>query len=95
MPQYETIASVKLNRSERGWRIVQGKIVRIGNSRKSTWLNMEGGLGIRIDHKDASYFQGINLQGLKGKLVTARGWLYAHKGALRMRVRHPAALELE
>jgi len=86
---YQKVNAAKLSGRERGFRIVEGTIKRVGKSRRSIWINLVGKFAIRIDHIDAHRFPFRDLASLKGQHVTARGWIYKRKGELRMRVRHP------
>ncbi|WP_126452287.1 thermonuclease family protein [Sulfuriflexus mobilis] len=86
--------SSALSRHARGFKIVRGKVVRIGEGRQNLWLNLAGGMALRIDKNDLHWFEPQNPRAFAGKTVIARGWLYARKGEQRMRVRHPYSLEL-
>ena len=86
--------SASLSPHARGFTIVRGRVVRIGESRHNLWLNMDGGLALRIAKKDLRWFEQASPRGLAGKQVIARGWIYARKGEQRMQVHHPYALEL-
>lgn len=94
LPSYQPVESSTLKNDQRGFRLIRGKVVRIGHSKKSVWLNLTGKIALRIDRKDLSYFQQMNPEALIGKTIISRGWLYSHKGELRMQIRHPAALEI-
>jgi hypothetical protein len=83
-----------LSRHARGFRIVRGKVMRVGEGRQNLWLNLAGGLALRINKKDLHWFKQQNPRSLTGETVIARGWIYARKGEQRMQVRHPYALEL-
>jgi endonuclease YncB( thermonuclease family) len=78
-----------------GFRIVKGEVERVGRSRQSWWLNLKGGLALRIDHDDMQYFPGLEPETLEGRQVTARGRLYRHRDQPRMRIRHPADLQFD
>jgi len=84
--------STSLPRNSAGFHIVTGKVVRIGTSRRATWINLTGGVALRIDHADKAFFPGQDFETLQGKQIETRGWLYTHKGQLRMRIRHPRSL---
>ena len=87
---YQKVNAAQLSGRERGFRIVEGTIKRVGKSRRSIWINLVGKFAIRIDHIDARRFPFRDFASLKGRHVTtARGWIYRRKGELRMRVRHP------
>lgn len=75
-----------------GFHLVRGRIERVGSSERALWLNLEGGLGLRIDRKDLTYFPGLLGQPLAGRELEVRGWIYRHGGAPRMQVRHGAAI---
>lgn len=86
--------SRSLSRQARGFKIVRGKVVRIGEGRQNLWLNLEGGLALRIAKKDLHWFE-QPLRSLTGKTVLARGWIYSRKGEQRMQVRHPYSLRID
>lgn len=86
--------SASLSRHARGFTIVRGRVVRIGESRHNLWLNMAGGLALRIAKKDLRWFEQESPRALAGRHVIARGWIYARKGEQRMQVHHPYALEV-
>ena len=76
-----------------GFRRVHGRIVRIGKSRKSLWLNLSDKFALRIARTDLARFDSLPLHALQGKQVTARGWIRAYNGRWQMQLRHPEALE--
>lgn len=78
-----------------GFRFVHGRVVRSGAGANAVWLNLEGGLALRIARPDLRYFPGFQPRDLVGKVVIARGWLRARGAAPVMQVRHPSALKLE
>lgn len=79
----------------RGFRLVAGRVDRVGESRKSVWLNLDGPVAVRIARSELDYFGGTDaLRALHGKRILVRGWLHAHnRGGAMLRVRHPAALQ--
>ncbi len=94
LTRYRPIASSELARDTRGFRLVTGRVMRVGHGGRATWLNLEGRVAVKIADEDASYFRDMDFKDLKGQRVSARGWIYNHKGELRLRVRHPAALSI-
>jgi endonuclease YncB( thermonuclease family) len=88
------VDSTRLPRNSEGFHIVTGKVVRIGKSKRATWLNLEGDVALRIDHSDKVYFPDQDFESLQGKRVEARGWIYEHKRQLRMRIRAPRSLKV-
>ncbi|GMQ97230.1 MAG: hypothetical protein BMS9Abin15_0935 [Gammaproteobacteria bacterium] len=92
LPGFQAIPSESLTPSDRGYRIVTGRIVRIGHGGTFVWLNLAGGLALRIAAADLGTFKSLNLEGLLGQTIEARGYLTQRHGELRMRIRHPYAL---
>jgi len=99
---YRPLPVADLARDTKGFRIVTGRIERIGESKRSLWFNFprrpgEGsreGVALRIDLDDLGNFESWNPRDLQGREVVARGWFYPYKGQAVLRVRHPAALEI-
>lgn len=93
LADYQPVDVDKLPAKAAGFHLIKGRVERVGNSRKSIWLNLAGNVSLRIDRKDLPYFKGYDLQGMENREVLARGWLHPQKRGLMMRIRHPAALE--
>lgn len=93
---YNPIEGIDVPASIEGFRIVTGKVERVGESRTSLWINLEGGIALRIDRDDLENFPGtFSPETLVEKQVTARGKVYRHRGQNRMRIAHPADLTVE
>lgn len=94
LPEYQPVAAQDAGRL-RGFRLITGRVQRVGESRKSMWLNLDGPVAVRVARADLQYFRGTaGLHALRGKRVLVRGWLHAHnRGGAMLRIRHPAALE--
>lgn len=80
--------------STRGFYLVSGQVERIGQSRKSVWLNLEGNVALRIPRSSLDNFTTYEVNTLLGRRLVARGWLNYHKGKLVITIRHPASLEI-
>ena len=99
---YRPVPVRKLSRDSRGFRIIRGRVLRVGESRRSLWLNFqprtgEGareGVAVRIARTDLEWFDPRQLHSLRGKNIMVRGWLKKKKKQLVMRLRHPASLEV-
>jgi micrococcal nuclease len=99
---YRPILVTDLPRESRGFRIISGKVVRIGESKRSIWLNFPKrpgvgryeGVAVRISRKDLSNFESWDPVQLRGKQVVVRGWIYPYKKQLVMQLRHPLSLEI-
>jgi endonuclease YncB( thermonuclease family) len=90
--QAQVLDARALPESVRGFQVVRGRIERVGNSRRSLWLNLAGGIALRIDRRDLAYFPGLERGDLVGRELEARGWIYRRNGEPRMLVRHGAAI---
>lgn len=92
--RYQLLDAHQLTPAMRGYHRIRGLVTHIGESRSAVWINIGAHLGLRIVRTDLKYFTGINLSGLKGKTVVARGLVYRRKGQSRMRIRYPLDLQI-
>ncbi len=94
LARYQPIPASRLRPAEdAGFRLVSGRVVRVGESRKSIWLNLDGPVAVRIPREDLFHFEDIH--SLENAAITARGWLRRYGKKLTMTIRHPADLERE
>ncbi len=78
-----------------GFMLLQGRVERVGGSRHAQWINLEGGVALKIEHDLLPYFRDINLKSLEGKRIEARGWLTNPGGnSPRIRLTHPSMLRV-
>ncbi|MES9833536.1 MAG: thermonuclease family protein [Candidatus Thiodiazotropha sp. DIVDIV] len=84
--------ATSLQGNETGFHHLEGRIVRVGESRSALWLNLEGPLALRITWKDWKAFGIDDPEQLVGHSLEARGWLYKRKGQQRLRIRHPSSI---
>lgn len=87
----------------RGFRVISGKVLSVGQSKKSWWLNFmprpkpgeaAKGVAVRISRDDLENFDKAQLRALPGKTIIVRGWIYPYKNQRVMRLRHPANFEV-
>jgi len=88
LKQYKPISSTTLHNNTHGYRVITGKVERIGESRSSIWINLTGNVALRIKREDLSYFIESELHELEGKMIQARGWIYKNNNEFRIRIRH-------
>ncbi len=91
---YDNADNLSIKRNSHPFHIIEGTVRHIGETDKSVWLDLENDIALRIDRRDLSYFDGVNLQGFLDERVIARGWMYQGKGQTVMRIRHPVALQV-
>lgn len=92
LPDYQPLAATALDGSERGYRIINGTVQRVGQSRCCIWLNLSDDVALRIDRDDIQLFNDTDWNAWSGRQLQARGKLYRRNQQLRMRIRHPADL---
>jgi endonuclease YncB( thermonuclease family) len=85
--------SRSLPKNAQGFMRIRGKVIRLGQSKRAQWINLEGKVALRLDHRDKPAFSHINLGTLVGKTITVRGWFYPVHNELRTNLRHPTSLE--
>lgn len=96
LADYRPIDARELAVGAEGFRIVRGQVRTVSRSSGSRWVNLEGGMALRILNEDLKYFDGFDLEQLKGREIVVRGWLSPRRGerSAVMRIRHPGAIEL-
>ena len=94
LKQYKPVPVESITINDLGYRIITGNVLRIGESKSATWINLARNLALRITKQDLPYFPDDILKDLVGQDVVARGWLYYTNGEYRMQIRHPVDLEI-
>jgi len=87
------VTTIRAGNIDDGFRFVRGRVTRTSAGANAVWLNLEGGLALRIARPDLSYFPDFSPRDLVGKVVIARGWLHARGAAPVMQIRHPSSLK--
>ena len=99
---FQPVPVESLSRDTKGFRLISGRVINVGESRQSIWLNFprrpgEGrreGITIRVPRKDLGYFKQWQPAKLKNKKIIVRGWIYPYKKQLVMRASHPSSIEI-
>jgi len=94
LPRYQPVAANRLQETARGYHLIKGRVVHVGDSARSLWLDLEGNVAARIDRQDLGYFASLALHELKNKTVIVRGWVYPYHHELQLRLRYPTDLEI-
>jgi len=87
-------ATASLNRKNRGFVWMSGKVTRIGEGKKYIWLNFGDNVAVQVHKDDLHFFPDPTFKTLKNQTVTIKGWLYPYKQQMVMRLRHPASMEI-
>ena len=94
LPEYHAISSTQLPNTARGYHLITGRIIHIGRSAHSLWLDLEGKVAARIARQDLHYFSARSWDELIHRQVMVRGWVYPYHDELQLRLRYPTDLEL-
>jgi endonuclease YncB( thermonuclease family) len=79
----------------KGFRLIEGRVISVGESRRSVWLNLQGRLSLRIAKADMLHFINRPPDSYTKKYILVRGWIHpGRQGSLQMRLRHPADIEI-
>ncbi|MBT8445967.1 MAG: hypothetical protein KJO38_02385, partial [Gammaproteobacteria bacterium] len=62
--------------------------------RHGVWIDLEGGLTVKVDTPDVDNFPRGFFDRLDGRSVEARGWIYSTDKGLRIKAHHPVELAL-
>ena len=84
----------QLQPGQRGFQIVRGEVTRIGQSKKSIWLNLGDHFAVRIARRDLGQFQSVDPRQLLHKTLQVRGWIVSKKNKSIMHLRHSSMLEI-
>ena len=94
-PFSKSINASSISKSHLGFQRVTGKVLRVGESKSSFWLNLDKKFALKIQKKYLSYFTSYHPSTLLNKQLTARGWVYLQNNEYRMSVKHPASLLIQ
>lgn len=95
LPEYQVTPVGRLSGDDDGYRIIRGRVTRVGHSAHAVWVHLGDRVELRIDRPDLPYVRPLDPDAMVGQEVVARGWLH-NRGddRLWMRVRHHAALSV-
>lgn len=92
-PQYEAVPAERLSPADTGFVRFSGLVVAVERHGDAIELQLTPQVRLVIAPSVLAAF-GQSPQALRGKRVLARGWLAEYKNHLRLRITHPAMLEL-
>jgi len=93
------LAAEKVSEATKGFHFIKGRVIRVGRSKGSIWLQLAKKFTLRIKRKDFKYFPLLNLNkitinDLNEKIIYARGWVYEWKRELYLQVRHADMMKI-
>jgi endonuclease YncB( thermonuclease family) len=77
-----------------GFQLVSGNVVDVGKTAQWVWLDLAGGVSLRIARDDWQYFSTQNWRQWRHRDIEARGWLYQYRDRWQLRVRHPQNIKI-
>lgn len=96
LPQYQPVDVSELNKRSLGFRVIRGRVSLVERDLFSIWIHFEAkepNVVAQIRRGDLPLFNGVDLAGLNGRQVIARGRIDRNRRTLRMQIRHPGHLE--
>ncbi len=93
-PHYQPRQATDLDRKMTGFQLVEGGVDRIGQAKKSLWLDLAPLFSVKLQRHNLKYFENQPIESLIGKRIRVRGWASYYYGKLRMTVGHPAMMEI-
>ncbi len=75
-----------------GFKLVEGVISNIKESKSNLWIILNNHLWVKINHKDLNYFAGKQLNFEVGQKVRVRGYVFKSYGKIKMNLRHPSMI---
>lgn len=91
---YQPVPATELPATARGYHLIEGRVMHVGRSARSVWIDLAGGVAARIAKADWGYFASVPLTSLIHRTVTVRGWVYSYRDQLQLRLRYPTDLEI-
>lgn len=92
-PSLQPIPATNVRPSDTGFRLVSGTVARIGRSRHAVYLDLSSQFTVVIPLQAWQQFPSI-ARPAPGQALVARGWVTEYKKRMRMRIAHPAMLEI-
>lgn len=94
LARYQPVAAAALPAAARGYRVVRGRVTRIGHGRHNLWLNLARHMALRIPRADLGYFRGMAPRRLLGRRVEVRGFVQRRHRESRITLRYPTQLRV-
>jgi endonuclease YncB( thermonuclease family) len=89
---FPLVKSSELTSLDEGFRIIQGKVLKVEKSSTNYIVNMDT-TGIRIPERYWDLFDYNEIKKLKGQTIEARGQAYLYQGVMFMIIYHPFSID--
>jgi endonuclease YncB( thermonuclease family) len=90
--EYAPVAAAALTGAS-GFRLVHGRVSRVGRSRKFVYLDLGPRFAVRVEHDHWRHYFREPPEAWRGRELVARGWISEYDGRLYLGIGHPAMLE--
>jgi endonuclease YncB( thermonuclease family) len=94
-PAFWNINHQAISPSRKGFVIVQDSVESVKFTRKSIWINLTHGTVLRVAVKQKKHFKISSWRSLKGRTISARGWLRKRKNKPSLLINHPLNLAIK
>ena len=84
--------ALAMGKGEPGFHLLRGEIESVGSSRDAVWLNLRGGIAVKVPRVVWREMTNQRPAAFEGRRLEVRGWFYRHKGRLRLTLSHQAAI---
>lgn len=92
-PAYQPTPADRLGSAHTGFRHVVGVVRRVGRSKHTIYLDLHPRFSVTIPLEAWAQFPASD-KPAPGQRIVARGWVTEYKNSFRMRIAHPAMLEV-
>ncbi|GMR21255.1 MAG: thermonuclease family protein [Gammaproteobacteria bacterium] len=89
---YAPLPASELDNHTTGFRLVQGRVTRIGRGKKNLYLNLGEGFAVNIPRASLIHFT-LPPERLLNRNIIVQGWINWYQGRAHMRISHPAMIE--
>lgn len=84
--------AAQMGQAEAGFHLLRGLVESLGGSRDAVWLNLRGGIAIKVPRAVWQEMTTREPADFKGRRLEVRGWFYRHKGRLKLTLSHATAI---
>lgn len=75
-----------------GFHVLQGRVERVGSSKHAVWLNLQGGVAVKLPWSVWREMTSDEPQAFEARRLEVRGWFYRHRGRLKLTLSHAGAI---
>lgn len=84
--------AIALTPEDRGFHLLRGRVLHVGQSRQAVWLNLAGPITVKVPRSVWREMTADEPAAYVERRLEVRGWFYPYRDELRVVVSHPAAI---